>query len=60
MSFFEIGVDIQHRARTKEWAILMFENSCTKCCITGKHMDCKHCAIAGAHESTIKRLEVVQ
>lgn len=61
MTYFEErGVERQHRARTKDWAIRMFENSCVRCCTTGKHMNCEHCAIAGAHEYILHRLEVVR
>lgn len=59
MTFFEIGVNLQTRARTKEWAIHKFEDSCVRCCTRGIHMDCRHCAIAGAHEKTMQRLELV-
>lgn len=54
MSFLENGVKFQTHARTKEWAILQFENSCTRCCYSGRHLSCEHCAIAGAHKNIMK------
>lgn len=55
MSKFEvIGIEIQQNARTKEWAVLKFEDSCDRCCYSGKHLDCDHCAIAGAHKNIMK------
>lgn len=60
MTYFEErGVERQHRARTKTWAIRMFEHSCMDCCVSGRYINCEHCAIAGAHENVLQRLEVM-
>ena len=54
MSFVDNAIRFQKNARTKEWAILMFEGSCDRCCYSGRHIDCRNCAIAGAHKNIMK------
>lgn len=57
MSIFEEkGVERQHKARTKTYAINSFQQSCNICCYTGKHINCDNCAIANAHSEVIKSL----
>jgi len=57
MSRFEQeGVDRQQRARTKSYAVYSFNRSCDICCYTGRHIDCRHCVIAAAHDKTMEVL----
>ena len=54
--FEEKGVERQLLAKTKQYAINSFQQSCNICCYTGKHLNCDNCAIANAHSETIKSL----
>lgn len=51
MSRFEQdGVDRQREAANIKEAQRAFAFSCTLCCIRGRHLDCKRCAIANKHQ----------
>ena len=57
MSNFEyIGVFKQNNAMTITDANKFFEQSCNKCCFSGRNMSCKTCHIAGAYEAKINLL----
>lgn len=54
MSYFEErGVEHQYNARNIAEANRAFDNSCTRCCTTGRHLDCDKCHIASAHNTII-------
>lgn len=52
MTYFEtIGVNHQYGAKNALRARMALERSCDICTRTGKHIDCRHCAIASAHHN---------
>ena len=51
--FEKIGMDYQYGARSARRAKQALEKSCKICATTGKHIECKHCAIANAHNDII-------
>lgn len=56
MTYFETkGVEIQNNAYTAKWAIDKFADSCRRCCLQGKNIDCRVCHIASAHERALER-----
>lgn len=58
--FEEIGVEIQEEAFSKRVATSAFRHSCELCCLRGIHIDCEHCAIAGAHYAAMERLALME
>lgn len=60
MSNFEfIGVRLQANARSKSDAVSRFDYSCTRCCVTGKRIDCDRCAIAQKHSLVVEAFDRV-
>lgn len=55
-AFEEKGVNRQYGARNIHKANKEFQNSCTKCTLQGKHIECDRCHIAFAHELVTKFL----
>ena len=51
--FEQIGVNIQHEARSKEDAVKRFQSSCNICCVRGMRVDCDCCSIKVAHDMTV-------
>lgn len=54
MSIFEErGVERQYEARTVNAAKKALHYSCNRCSTTGRHNNCKNCAIASAHKDVL-------
>lgn len=55
-AFEEKGVNRQYGAKNVCKANKEFENSCTKCALQGRQIECDRCPIAYAHELVTKFL----
>jgi len=52
--FEEIGVEKQYASNSIRQANFHYEQSCYLCVTRGRHIECKHCHIEGAHAEVIE------
>lgn len=54
--FESIGVNIQHSAYRKDWAVKQMNNSCYYCVLRNMNIKCERCMIAEAHKQVMEEL----